>query len=71
MKHLKVILKEFGLGLLIIFFITILEFLVSMPLGNPWDYYEPQNIAPYVYQQFINKELLLTALPTAIVIFIF
>lgn len=56
------ILSNLLYGLLIIIVITVLEFIVTLPMGEPHE----ENIS-----QFINYELLLTALPAAFVTFIF
>ena len=50
------------IGLLTIIGITVAEFLVTLPLGEP----NPETLA-----QYINYELLLTALPAALVTFLF
>lgn len=55
-------LFNFLYGLLIIIVVTIFEFIVTLPLGEPSE----ESIS-----QFINYELLLTAIPTAFVTFMF
>lgn len=55
-------LFNFLYGLLVIIAVTILEFIVTLPLGEP----NEEKIS-----QVINYELLLTALPAAFVTFIF
>jgi hypothetical protein len=62
---MKRIVKDFLFGLLIIIVITIFEFIVTLPLGEPWE------LSPEGYSYFINRELLLTALPAALTTFIF
>lgn len=59
------IVKDFLFGLLIVIIITIFEFIVTLPFGEPWE------LSPEVYLYFINRELLLTALPAALITFIF
>jgi hypothetical protein len=49
------------IGLLTIILVTILEFLVTLPFGEP----NPDTIA-----RFVNIELLLTALPAALVTYV-
>jgi hypothetical protein len=51
-------------GLVAIIVVTIFEFLVTLPFG------EPGELKPNGYSSFINRELLLTALPAALTTFI-
>ena len=63
---MKIITKDALFGLLIIIVITILEFIVTIPFGEP-----AQEFTSEVWAKFINRELLLTALPAALTTFIF
>jgi len=58
---MKIITKDALFGLLIIIVITILEFIVTIPFGEP-----AQEFTSEVWAKFINRELLLTALPAAL-----
>lgn len=62
---MKVFLKDFLYGILVVIVITVFEFLVTLPFGDPWE------LRPVEYFRYINRELLLTALPAGIVTFMF
>lgn len=62
---MKRIIKDALFGLLIIIVITILEFIVTIPFGEP-----AQQFTNEVWAKFINRELLLTALPAALTTFV-
>jgi hypothetical protein len=61
---MKKIIKDILFGFLIIVIVTILEFLVTLPFAEPWE------LNNEGYQTYINRELLLTALPAAVTAFI-
>jgi hypothetical protein len=58
-------LKDVLFGIFIVIVITIFEFLVTLPFGEPVEFGSEQ------YSQFASRELLLTALPAVLVTFIF
>jgi len=62
---MKKIAKDVLFGILIIISITALELIVTLPFGEPWE------LSPAGYSYFINRELLLTSLPAALVTFMF
>lgn len=62
---MKSIAKDVLFGILIMIVITIFEFIVTLPFG------EPGELSRDGYAYFINRELLLTALPAALVTFLF
>ena len=55
------ILINFLFGFLVTIVVTICEFIVTLPFG------EPSELIQATYSQFINRELLLTALPALLV----
>lgn len=63
---MKKILKDIFFGVLIIIVITILEFIVTIPFGEP-----VEQIDRETWANLINRELLLTALPAALTTFTF
>lgn len=65
LHSMKKILIDILFGVLTIIGVTIFEFLVSLPFGEAGD------LASENYSSLINLELLLTALPTAIVTFVY
>ena len=62
---MKKILLDILFGILTIISVTVLEFLVTLPFG------EPTNLSSEGYSSFMNREFLLTALPAGIVTFMF
>lgn len=63
---MKRIIKDALFGLLVIIAVTILEFIVTIPFGEP-----AQQITDEVWTEIINRELLLTAIPAALTTFAF
>jgi len=63
---LKTIIKDALFGILIIIVITILEFIITIPFGEPVEQIDRTMLA-----NFINRELLLTALPAFLTTFVF
>lgn len=61
---MKRILIDILFGFATIIVVTIFEFLVTLPFG------EPGELSSEGYSSFINRELLLTALPAALITFI-
>lgn len=66
---MKEVLKTLLFGLLSIISITIFEFLVTLPLGSPWDTNKSFEVSNDVYKHYLNIEFILTALPAGVVIF--
>ena len=62
---MKTFLKDVLFGILIIILITLAEFIVTLPFGTPGDV-DSAGLAT-----FINRELLLTALPAGLITFAF
>jgi hypothetical protein len=62
---MKKILLDVLFGIFTIVVVTVFEFLVTMPFGEPGD------LNTDGYSSFINRELLLTALPAAFTTFAF
>jgi hypothetical protein len=60
---MKKILIDILFGFVVITVVTIFEFLVTLPFGDPGD------LSSEGYSSFINQELLLTALPAAFTTF--
>jgi hypothetical protein len=60
---MKKILIDILFGILTVLFVTICEFLVTLPFGEPG---QPDSLD---YSSMIDRELLLTALPAAVVTF--
>jgi hypothetical protein len=65
-EKMNKILKDFLFGILILICITILEFIITLPLGEPNGEFSME-----AYAYFINRELLLTAIPAGLITFIF
>jgi hypothetical protein len=61
---MKKMLIDILLGFAVVIVVTIFEFLVTLPFGDPGE------LSPEGYSTFINRELLLTALPAALTTFI-
>ena len=62
---MKKLARDVLLGILVCVFITIFEFLVTLPFGAP-----DADFGSRKYSTFINRELLLTALPAALTTFL-
>lgn len=62
---MKTTVKDIVMGILIIILTTVAEFIVTLPFGTPGD------IDSATLTKFINRELLLTALPAGLVTFVF
>ncbi len=62
---MKKIIIDILFGILTVICVTVFEFLVTLPFG------EPGELSPEGYSSFMNREFLLTALPAGIVTFIF
>ena len=60
---MKKILLDILFGLFAVIIVTIFEFLVTLPFGDPG------NLSSDGYSSFINRELLLTALPAVLTTF--
>jgi len=63
---MKRIIKDALFGLLIIIAVTVLEFIVTIPFGEP-----AQQITGEAWSEIIDRELLLTSLPAALTTFAF
>lgn len=59
-------IKDVIFAILIVIVITILEFIVTIPFGEPVEQFDRET-----WSKLINRELLLTALPAALTTFIF
>lgn len=62
---MKQIMIDILFGIFTIIVVTIFEFLVTLPFGNPGE------LSKEGYSYLVNREFLLTALPAAVVTFMF
>lgn len=63
-------LKNIGFGLLLLISTLLIEFLVTLPFGSPWDTYSPSTIPQDLYINYLNLEFFLTALVLFFLLFL-